>query len=110
MSVAKNAGRTRRERAKISASVQTPVASLQSLWLPVALALLLGAISLLPRIAAAAILATSFRVAAFVLLAWTGVLSSRCIRSDAGVSRSIEVVLRKQHYIQAAVQFSVYVY
>lgn len=69
---------------------------------------MLALLSLLSRIDDVPILADSFRGAAVALLAWTGILLWQLIRTQG--SRSIEIVLRKQHYIQAAVQFSVYAY
>jgi len=76
--------------------------------MPGVLAVVLGLMSLLPRIADNAILAWSVRGSAAVLLIWAAVLYSQLARAQA--SRAVEVVLRKQHYIQAMIHFSVYAY
>lgn len=110
MSAARNARRARSHSAReLSPAAPAPLtASLHPVALPAALAIALAAMSLLPRIEGVAVLAASFRVAALVLLAWSVVLFWQLARAGAG--RTIEIVLRKQHYIQAAVQFSVYAY
>ena len=81
-----------------------------ALLLPGALAIVILALSWIPRVHDNAILAFSFRAASIVLLAFAGVLFWHLSRSGRLATRTIEVVLRKQHYIQAAVQFSVYAY
>jgi hypothetical protein len=87
-----------------------PAGSLHSLWFPAILAIALALLSFTPRIQQDAILTGSFRGACIVVLLWTGVLFWQLSRAPSRAQRIIEVVLRKQHYIQAAVQFSVYAY
>ncbi|HVF17150.1 MAG TPA: hypothetical protein VNA21_09570, partial [Steroidobacteraceae bacterium] len=105
---ARRSGNRRPEAPAKPADVST--ATLQALLLPGALALVLALLSLTPRVQQDAILTGSFRGASLVLLAWTGVLFWQLSRTTPRAQRLIEVVLRKQHYIQAAVQFSVYAY
>jgi hypothetical protein len=75
------------------------------LWLAASCAAGLVLLALLPRISGNPALAWSFRGAACLLLAWLMVLK---IRSPT--SHAIEFLPRKQHYIQALVQASVYLY
>jgi hypothetical protein len=82
--------------------------SLRVLWLPCAFIVALFVLSFLPRIADTEILRWSFRVSTLVLATWLAVLFWR-VRTSAG-GRATEIVVRKQHYIQAAVQGSVYLY
>jgi hypothetical protein len=85
--------------------------SLRVLWVPFAFATALLALSYLPRIDDNEILRWSFRIAAVGLLGSLAILFWRMHASGAASrGRSIEIVLRKQHYIQAVVQGSVYVY
>jgi hypothetical protein len=105
---ARRSGNRRPEAPAKRAEVST--ASLRALLLPGALALVLALLSLTPRVQQDAILTGSFHGACLVLLAWTGVLFWQLSRTTPRAQRLIEVVLRKQHYIQAAVQFSVYAY
>jgi hypothetical protein len=107
--------KARRENKRPSAtSVQVAAAnrpdSLHVLLLPVVLAVVLAALSFVPRVAQVAVLAHSFQGASLVLLLWSAGVFWQISRVHPRLSRSIEVVLRKQHYIQAAVQFSVYAY
>jgi len=84
---------------------------LRVLWLPFAFAAALLALSFLPRIDDNEILCWSFRVAALTLLGWFAILFWRVQASGTTPrGRSIEIVVRRQHYIQALVQGSVYVY
>ena len=80
--------------------------------IPLGLALALLLVSLVPRIQAHAVLAQSFWGAAGALLAWQAVLFLLRRGKDAGEDArpSIETVLRPQHYVQAAVQLSVFAY
>ena len=82
--------------------------SLRLLVLPIALATSLALLSLLSRVGTSDVLAASFRASSVFLLLWSGVLYWQLARTR--VRRSIEVVLRPQHYVQALVQFSVYAY
>lgn len=63
-------------------------------------------VSALPRVADHASLAESFWIAAAVLLAWTVVLFRMAKHHHRTLS--LEVVLRKPHYVQAVVQFILY--
>lgn len=69
---------------------------------------MLGVLSMFPRIQSNDVLVYSFRGAMLVVLAWTAVLFWQLSRTHAG--RALEIVVRKQHYIQALVQGSVYLY
>ena len=75
---------------------------------PAGLTLALLAVSLAPRVQSNAVLAGSFQAAAAALAIWQAVLWLRLRAEPAG--RSFQVVLRPQHYLQAAVQLSVFVY
>ncbi|MBI4522005.1 MAG: hypothetical protein HY701_14305 [Gemmatimonadetes bacterium] len=76
--------------------------------LPLALTLALFLMSFAPRVHDNAILTRSFWSAAFVLLVWQAALFLRL--TSARIGRSFLPRLRKQHYVQAVVQFSVYAY
>ena len=76
--------------------------------IPLALALALLPISLVPRIQAHPVLAQSFWGAAAALLAWQAALFLLRRREEA--RPAIDTVLRPQHYVQAAVQLSVFAY
>ena len=76
--------------------------------MPLGLTLALLAVSLAPRVQASAVLAGSFQAAAAALAIWQAVLWLRLRAEPAG--RSFQVVLRPQHYLQAAVQLSVFLY
>ncbi|MYH29908.1 MAG: hypothetical protein F4137_13885 [Acidobacteria bacterium] len=76
--------------------------------IPLALALALLPISLVPRIQAHPVLAQSFWGAAAALLAWQAVLF--LLRRREETRPAIDTVLRPQHYVQAAVQLSVFAY
>jgi hypothetical protein len=78
------------------------------LRLPLALTLALAALSFVPRVSSNPVLFRSFWAAAIVLLVFQAALSWRLKRESAG--RFLQVELRRQHYIQAALQFSVYAY
>ncbi len=75
---------------------------------PFVLALILALLSLLPRIQSNEALASSFWAAAAVLAIWHGVLSWQA-RSPS-TTRTLTVALRPQHYLQAMVQVSVFLY
>ena len=76
--------------------------------IPLGLTLALLLVSLTPRAQADALLALSFQGAAAVLLAWQASLYLLRGRQDAWPST--DTVLRPQHYVQAAVQLSVFAY
>ena len=86
----------------------TAPASARRLWIPAALALCLLATSFTPRVAGNGTLVGSFWAAGAVLLAWLGTLIFARRRDTAG--RTLEVVLRPQHYLQATVQLAVFLY
>jgi hypothetical protein len=108
MSAARHANRSGGRRPDATPTAPTPILSLRVLAMPVALAFVLGMLSLFPRIQSSAVLTYSFRGAMLVVLAWVAVLFWQLSRAQSG--RAVEVVVRKQHYIQAMVQFSVYAY
>ena len=82
--------------------------SLQSLLFPLALVAALAAISLATRVQANPVLLWSFLGAALVLLAWLGCLFLQL--KNSGATRSFQVILRPQHYIQGLVQCSLFAY
>jgi hypothetical protein len=73
--------------------------------LPGVLAIGVLLISLVPRVATHPVLAWTFRGAAIALLIWLVVP-----RLGTHPTRSLELRARKQHYIQALVQISIYLY
>ena len=75
---------------------------------PLGLTLGLLAVSLAPRVQSNPVLVRSFWAAAAALAIWQAVLYLR-LRSQSA-DRSFRVVLRPQHYLQAAVQLSVFLY
>ncbi len=75
---------------------------------PLGLTIGLLAVSLVPRVQSSAVLAGSFWAAAAALAAWQAVLYLRLRTQSAG--RSFRVVVRPQHYLQAAVQMAVFLY
>lgn len=92
-----------------AASAPTGASSSLPPWaVPLGLTLALLAVSLAPRVQASTVLAGSFQAAAAALAVWQAVLWLRLRAEPAG--RSFQVVLRPQHYLQAAVQLSVFLY
>ncbi len=75
---------------------------------PLGLTLGLLAVSLAPRVQSSAVLTGSFWAAAAALAVWQAVLHLRLRSESAG--RSFRVVVRPQHYLQAAVQLAVFLY
>ena len=75
---------------------------------PLALTLALVLVSFVPRVQGHAVVAQSVQGAALALLAWQAMLAVRLQRR--GVGRLLETALRPQHYVQAAVQLSVFAY
>jgi hypothetical protein len=100
----------RRLKAQQSAKQQPPLQStstrLPAIWLPLILATVLAGVSLAPRVVEHAIVRWSFWGAALGLIAWQAALYLKV----GATGRSLQIVLRPQHYVQAAVQLSVYVY
>ena len=92
---------------------QTPAAAASRasgrlLWGPGALALTLVAVSFVPRVGSNGALAGSFWAAGAVLLGWIAVLVVR--RGGDTTTRTLQMVLRPQHYLQATVQVAVFLY
>ena len=104
----------RRTRSKDRRSGETrapaaPVApAARGLGIPLGLTLALLLVSSVPRIQAHAILAQSFQGAAATLLVWQAALF--LLRRREHAWPAIDAVLRPQHYVQAAVQLSVFAY
>ena len=90
------------------ALVRTPRAPHAGFWFPVGMTLGLLLVSLAPRVSDSLVLIRAVWSAAIVLLAWQAVLYLR-LKAE-GVGRSLRVELRSQHYIQAAVQATVFAY
>jgi len=80
----------------------------RALALPLGFTLLLIALSLLPAVLNHPVLRWSFRGAGAVLLLWNALLFSWARRGSRALT--IEVSLRKQHYIQACAHFSILAY
>jgi hypothetical protein len=88
------------------------------LYLPSVLTALLMLLALAPRVRTSTLLVESFAFAAIGLLAWQVALYFRSRRPQSdhinapgeGPGRSIQIALRPQHYVQAAVQLGVYAY
>ena len=85
-----------------------PLVSLGNFKLPFALTFGLGILALTPRIQSNETLAWSFIAAALFLGIWCGYLLMQSNRE--GGKHTFDLSLRPQHYIQALVQLSVYVY
>ncbi|HEY7696845.1 MAG TPA: hypothetical protein VIE88_00445, partial [Vicinamibacteria bacterium] len=77
-------------------------------WLPLAPTLGIAILSFAPRVQDSTVLFRSFWAAILVLVVWQVAIFRRLTIESA--DRFIRVELRTQHYIQAAVQFSVYAY
>ena len=97
-----------KERVAAKAAPTATRPSRNVLYLPLVLAGVIGMLAFLPRVQANPRLTFSFWGAVAVLLVWLAVLSTRLRRTGEG--RSFVTVLRKQHYIQACVQLSIYAY
>lgn len=80
----------------------------QALVLPLAFTLLFLSFALLPAARNNTTVLWSFGCASAVLLVWNAILLAAASRS--GRTFTLEVVLRKQHYLQACAQASVLVY
>lgn len=77
-------------------------------WIPLIATILLALLSFTPRVSGNPILARSFLVAALFLVAWQAVLYVKL--KGATETRTFTKLLRPQHYIQACVHLSVYLY
>ncbi len=90
------------------AGASPPQTGIRTFAAPLVPTLALLVISLVPRAQANAVLAQSVQGAALALLAWQAVLFAWLRRR--GAARTLETALRPQHYVQAAVQLSVFAY
>jgi hypothetical protein len=79
-------------------------------WVPLALTLGLAMLSFVPRVQGSPVVTRSFWAAALVLVVWQAALFLRVKLKGESAGGSLRVQLRPQHYVQAAVQLSVYVY
>lgn len=82
--------------------------SVGNFTLPLALTLLLFFLSYTPRVQSNSALVLSFWAAVLILLSWQTYLYWLSTRS--GKQHSFHIAIHSQHYIQALVQFSVYLY
>jgi len=99
----------RRRKKDAPPAERSPAApDLRSFWVPLALTLALAMLSFVPRVQENPVVTRSFWAAAIVLLVWQAALFLRLKGESAG--RFLQVQLRPQHYVQAAVQLSVYAY
>ena len=101
-------GRQHDPRGAQPRAATTPAASLRPLWIPATLASALLAVSLVPRVSGNVTLVISVWAAGAGLLAWLGLLLVRLRRDTRG--RTVHLVLRPQHYLQAGVQIAVFIY
>ena len=114
--------RKRRQQAPASTTIAPRTGGF---GVPLFLTLALAALSFVPRIREQPLLAASFAGAAGLLLAWQGILALRLRRLAAGAAEpdggpdagipgphppGLVTSLRPQHYVQAAVQLSVFLY
>ena len=76
--------------------------------MPSAFAVALGAMAILPAVRENVRVLATFLVSAAALWVWNASLLLAARRS--GRVLTMEVVLRKQHYLQASAQFAVFVY
>ena len=80
----------------------------RALAIPLAFALGLAAFTFIDPVRQNATLVRTFAGAASLLLAWNAVLLASAVRT--GRTLTLEIVLRKQHYLQACAQGSVLLY
>ncbi len=102
------AERRQQQRQDAEDSARSPDSTTKGFLLPLSMTGLLVALSFLPRVQENPVLIRSFWGAAAVLLIWQVVLFTRLKRTSA--TRALVPLLRPQHYLQAAVQLSVFVY
>ena len=88
--------------------VRRGAAGTRALVLPLAFTLALVAFLFLLSVRQNTALTWTFAGAAAALLAWDAALLASAVRR--GRSLSVEVVLRKQHYLQACIQGSLFIY
>lgn len=80
----------------------------RALTLPLTFTLLLATFAVIPSVRAQQSLLWSLAGAVALLLAWAGLLFTTAAR--AGRTLSLDVVVRKQHWVQACAQVLVYLY
>ncbi len=103
-----SSGRRRRQHRRRDTPPVETRPSRRALIAPLALALGLGLLSLVPRVQDHLVLARSFWGAAAVLLLWQLALFLRL--RETSESRSLRTALRPHHYLQATVQLAVFAY
>jgi hypothetical protein len=82
--------------------------NLRALRVPLLSTFVIAALSFAPQVHSNPRLFASFWIVAAMLLAWTLLLGTTAAR--AGRVLHYDVVLRKQHYVQACMQLSIYLY
>ena len=92
----------------LAAPVIKIAAGTRALALPLAFTLGLGAFLFLNSVRQNTALTWTFAGVAAVLLAWNAALLTSAVRRERTLS--VEIVLRKQHYLQACIQGSLLVY
>src|SRR6266851_2561621 len=90
------------------AAALTGIRPARALALPLTFTLLLVAFGLLPAVGRSAPLLRSFLVAGAALFVWNALLLAMAQRR--GRTFTVEVTIRKQHYLQAFAQISVLLY
>ncbi|MQA90824.1 MAG: hypothetical protein GEU90_11385 [Gemmatimonas sp.] len=99
----------RKDRAgRGAASEQPAVEPRKGFWIPLALTIGLALLSFTPRVSGNPILIRSFLGAALVLAVWQTLLYVRL--QGVTETRTFTTIVRPQHYLQAVVQLSVFVY
>ena len=102
-------GQPQADRGAVRATDPTQgLPSRQVFWVPLAMAFGLLLVSLLPRVQENAVLTWSFWGAGAGLLGWQALLFVRL--EDAAASRTFEIVLRRQHYVQAMLHTAIFTY
>jgi Flp pilus assembly protein TadD len=92
----------------VSASTYSQGERRKALAVPLAAAVILIALALVPGVRGNPTVVSSFAGAAAILIAWTAATFARAARS--GRRLGIEVVLRPQHYLQACAHLSILTY
>ena len=82
--------------------------NLSAFRVPMALGLLLGLCALFPRVQENTVLLQSVLAASAFILCWAGYLAMQARRD--GINHAFNIVLRPQHYVQAMVQCSLFIY
>lgn len=100
--------RTAAEGRSLSSSAARPSGSAFALTLPLGLACALAALCLLPQVRQHPMLGPSLLGASGFIVAWTGLYFY--IAGPQHRSLRLDIVVRKQHYLQALTQFAVMLY